>query len=272
MNNLTTRKIVLGLLMALVLTFSLQGNLADALTFKESRTGDVVTLSPNKKEFTIKFSVNLESPDDIFDTTMTPKRQVDEGGVDIINSSGYELELVDNTYYRVISDDVTAGLAGFIDVAGETDRDAVDAAHVDGSTGIGNAVDAAGNKVYKNLTGSTRLRVDPGSPKSDSLQHHYNDEAIGIYLASGSGSLNYLKKGDTDILLEAIPDGRRDPTEDSDVVNFAAVSLIEKTKNRADLDSDRTLTSSVTLKGEVSGPGVYTIKIVDVTHMKDLPW
>ena len=40
MNNLTTRKIVLGLLMALVLAFSVQG-IADALTFKESRTGDL---------------------------------------------------------------------------------------------------------------------------------------------------------------------------------------------------------------------------------------
>ena len=89
MNNLTTRKIVLGMLMALVLAFSVQG-IADALTFKESRTGDVVTLSPNKKGFTIKFSVNLTSSKDIYDTTETPKRQEDEAGVDI-DSSGYKV-------------------------------------------------------------------------------------------------------------------------------------------------------------------------------------
>ena len=44
MNNLTTRKIVLGMLMALVLAFSVQG-IADALTFSTSRSGDLVTVS-----------------------------------------------------------------------------------------------------------------------------------------------------------------------------------------------------------------------------------
>ena len=73
MNNLTTRKIVLGLLMALVLAFSVQG-IAEALTFRESRTGDLQTLLPGDT-FTIRFSVNLESPDDIFNTDVTPKRQ-----------------------------------------------------------------------------------------------------------------------------------------------------------------------------------------------------
>ena len=37
MNNLTTRKIVLGMLMALVLAFSVQG-IADALTFTQPTT------------------------------------------------------------------------------------------------------------------------------------------------------------------------------------------------------------------------------------------
>ena len=54
MNNLTTRKIVLGTLMVLVLAFSVQG-IADALTFKTAITGDLVTVSPNQG-FTIKFS------------------------------------------------------------------------------------------------------------------------------------------------------------------------------------------------------------------------
>lgn len=60
MNNLTTRKIVLGMLMTLVLTFSVQG-IADALTFGTSRSGDLATVSPNEP-FTIRFSVNLRSP------------------------------------------------------------------------------------------------------------------------------------------------------------------------------------------------------------------
>ena len=60
MNNLTTRKIVLGLLMALVLAFGVQG-IADALTFGTSRSGDLQTVDEEDK-FTIRFSVNLKSP------------------------------------------------------------------------------------------------------------------------------------------------------------------------------------------------------------------
>ena len=56
MNNLTTRKIVLGMLMALVLAFSVQG-IADALTFSTSRTGDLETKADNQ-EFTIRLSAS----------------------------------------------------------------------------------------------------------------------------------------------------------------------------------------------------------------------
>ena len=59
MNNLTTRKIVLGLLMGLVLVFSVQG-IADALTFGTSRSGDLQTIV-NENEFTISFSVSSKS-------------------------------------------------------------------------------------------------------------------------------------------------------------------------------------------------------------------
>ena len=60
MNNLTTRKIVLGMLMALVLAFSVQ-SIADALTFSTSRTGDLETVVPNE-DFSISFSARLASP------------------------------------------------------------------------------------------------------------------------------------------------------------------------------------------------------------------
>ena len=57
MNNLTTRKIVLGMLMVLVLAFSVQG-IADALTFNTTtRTGDLQTVLPGD-DFTITFSRN----------------------------------------------------------------------------------------------------------------------------------------------------------------------------------------------------------------------
>ena len=60
MNNLTTRKIVLGMLMALVLAFSVQG-IADALTFGTSRSGDLETKAPNET-FTIRFTASPKSP------------------------------------------------------------------------------------------------------------------------------------------------------------------------------------------------------------------
>ena len=56
MNNLTTRKIVLGLLMALVLAFSVQG-IADALTLTE--VSDKVQSKRLGESFEITFSAGL---------------------------------------------------------------------------------------------------------------------------------------------------------------------------------------------------------------------
>ena len=60
MKHLMTQKFVFGLLAAFVLALGVQGA-ADALTFGTSRSGDLVTVSPNQP-FTITFSVNLKSP------------------------------------------------------------------------------------------------------------------------------------------------------------------------------------------------------------------
>ena len=85
MNNLTTRKIVLGMLMTLVLAFSVQGT-ADALEFRDhsSTDGDLKTVFPDG-EFKIKFSVSLKSNTSIKDTT---GNLIDEDG-NRIDSSGY---------------------------------------------------------------------------------------------------------------------------------------------------------------------------------------
>ena len=63
MNNLTTRKIVLGLLMVLVLAFSVQG-IADAISTFTRGSGDLQTvlLAP-QGEFTITFSANVKGPE-----------------------------------------------------------------------------------------------------------------------------------------------------------------------------------------------------------------
>ena len=54
-----TRKLLFGMLMVLVLAFSVQGT-ADAITSLTSRSGDLVTVSPNQS-FTIQFSVGIQS-------------------------------------------------------------------------------------------------------------------------------------------------------------------------------------------------------------------
>ena len=285
MNNLTTRKIVLGLLMALVLAFSVQG-IADALTFKESRTGDLQTLLPNDK-FTIKFSVNLESPDDIFNTE-TPKQQTAENLTILINSSGYAVEYIDGKKYRVsdAATELVAGDGAFVNkkVSG-TDQDGVtvvaasDFVVKDGSSASSATVYVeVDDKAYQVYLRTEKPDTDPVTYEfetltavpnkpisSDSEQHHYNDEAIAIVITGGT--VSNLKKGDERLFSDVTAPGQPGTFAD---LNLAQVSLIEETKNR-ELESNRTLTSSTTLTGQVGAVGVYTIKIVDMTPLSDYP-
>ena len=99
MNNLTTRKIVLGLLMALVLAFSVQG-IADALTL-EKTSGDFQT-KPAGSTFDITFSVRLDSNSTrIYNSN---GQQIDEYGNEI-DGSGYLIEYVRGNARRLISSD-----------------------------------------------------------------------------------------------------------------------------------------------------------------------
>ena len=261
MNNLTTRKIVLGMLMALVLAFSVQG-IAEALTFRDSRTGDLQTLLPGDN-FTIRFSVNLDSPDDIFDTTMTPKRQEDETGVDV-DSSGYKVRSIEvdgkDKYFRISKSQIVDN-SGYVivETIKEDPRypDNSDTADVDETRYL--------DPGDRNRDADGLIKAEPDDPVSDSLQHHYNDEAIVIV---ASPALASIKKGNTELVQEISAPAQPVTFTNLDLTE---VSLIEKTKNRDDLDSDKTLTSSVTLTGEVGGAGVYTIRIVDMTPLSDYP-
>ena len=85
MNNLTTRKIVLGMLVTFVLAFSVQG-IAEALTFSTSRSGDLETEVPDDR-FDIRFSVSLKGNTSIKNTD---GNLVNEDGARI-DSSGYLL-------------------------------------------------------------------------------------------------------------------------------------------------------------------------------------
>ena len=252
MNTLTTRKIVLGMLMTLVLVFSVQG-IAGALTFKESRSGDLQTLLPGDT-FTIRFSVNLNSSKDIFDTDVTPKRQEDETGIDI-DSSGYKVRSIKvdgkDKYFR-ISESRIVDNSGYVIVEGAKDDPT--------STSDPPAQLEPGDR-DKDTDGL--IKAEPDDPVSDSLQHHYNDEAIAIF---ASPALASLERSGTRIRQFTTAPAR--PTNlPTDLTN---VSLIEETKNR-ELDSDLTLSSSITLTGRVGGANKYTIQVVDMTHTSDFP-
>ena len=82
MNNLTTRKIVLGMLMAFVLAFSVQG-IADALIFGTTRTGDLSRVQGGG-QFTLTFSL---SPNQIT----------------AVDQDGNPIYTFNNTYYSRIN-------------------------------------------------------------------------------------------------------------------------------------------------------------------------
>ena len=88
MNNLTTRKIVLGLLMALVLAFSVQG-IAEALTFETTRTGDLGTVLGGG-QFTLSFSL-----------TPNQVEAVDQDGNLIYTFNGTNYSQISGKYFSV---------------------------------------------------------------------------------------------------------------------------------------------------------------------------
>ena len=232
--------------MALVLVFSVQG-IADALTFGTTRTGDLKTVFPGE-EFSITFSVNRDSEADIKNSE---KRQVTEDLATLIDSSGYEVE-----YFT-------------IDGVSKSFRKGTNSTHLDSSgyivnttTGKRKRFDTSDNEVNEGDTGydtAKEKKGTPNTPISDSLQHHYNDEAIVIV------SPISLKRNRTTIWTTTTRPTR--PTS-ALATNY---SLAEETDNR-DLPSDKTLSSSITLKGLApSTLGEFQIEVIDVTHLNDFP-
>ena len=89
MNTLTTRKIVLGLLMTLVLAFSVQGT-ADALTFgnHSSSDGDLRTVYQNQ-EFTIRVPITPKGAERISGWKNTPSADADGNPVTVTDANRY---------------------------------------------------------------------------------------------------------------------------------------------------------------------------------------
>ena len=168
MSNLTTRKIVLGMLMALVLTFSVQG-IAEALTFSTSRSGDLETKAPNET-FTIRFSVSLKGNTAIRIAGNLVKDSTTTGSAanHRIDSSGYlVMEAADGREYRTIENQPTGSFVvdprpTYSDETPGTAGSPNGTYYVDTS---GNVVDSDGNAVYVQTGSGTRAdNTDPNSP------------------------------------------------------------------------------------------------------------
>ena len=192
MNNLTTRKIVLGMLMALVLAFSVQGT-ADALKFGTSRTGDLQTALPNQPNgFKIRFSVTLGS-----NTTRITNANGDTVSDDgtLLDSSGYQ---INSDGHRVNSEDVAIDSSGFkLDVNGH--RVNSEDVAIDSS---GFKLDVDGHRVTVTISGKTfytlvdesgnEATVDSSRYKINANGHRVNEDNRAIdtsgYLLNADGA------------------------------------------------------------------------------------
>ena len=274
MNNLTTRKIVLGMLMTLVLAFSVQG-IADALTL--TATSDTTqTKEPNDAPFEIQFSVRMNS-NAIAYNDASPRRRVTDAntGAVRIDSSGYMVDTVNGTERRTLDGNPTLtptgnGASPVLSSPHPSYRmDASDPPvavpqapapispyFVDTS---GNVVDSNGAAVYiRRGTGSrtdadpytyTRAKSDPnrqGNPVPLADRFDYNEEAIQVTSDPAAG-IEISVKGSNYFLAPAL------------------TNLME---------TDGVLRSSMTLVCTTTTPGTYTITIVDSTSNptgKDFP-
>ena len=252
MNNLTTRKIVLGLLVMLVLAFSVQG-IADALTLtKTKKSGDLQTKRVDGS-FEISFSVGLTRPASIKDSRGDLIDDTDAANV--IDSSGYLLtEPINGKRYR---ESTNAGTkSGFRNAeTGETGRKDAIGAHVDSS---GNVVDAEGRSVYLALTGSTRVKAEPSKPASLSDRFDFNDEAIGINVVPGTMTLEMESSG-YPVTIEA------------DTTRIPAIIGIADGASLYEMDTIRGLPTTVTLICRPEEVGPHTITVRDLTPLDDFP-
>ena len=264
MNNLTTRKIVLGLLMALVLAFSVQG-IADALTLSKT-SGDLQTKTVDSS-FEISFTVGLTTSTSI--TNSRGETITDESAPRVIDAQGHVLtDRIGGTRYREST--AAADTGGFrYEVLGDTGYPnppgdpngdgnnwiATSGAHVDSN---GNVVDAEGRAIYTNQALSIRATAAPAAAVDDSIRFNYNDEAIAIGVTGGTIDFELTSSG---YPVDAVDNASRSP---NGAATAATASLYE-------MDPVRGLPNSVTLRCMPEAVGTYEIRIRDVTPIEDFP-
>ena len=265
MNSLTTRKIVLGLLVTLVLAFSVQGT-AEAITGLEATSPEELSIRVGDP-FEIKFRVTLQSAVQIKDGT----RYTTEDGTTLVDRSGYRIEAgLDGKYYILPDEELDIARENavvgtrhvYLYKSGNSlpantfafAEPATRAAYfVDTS---GNVKDGRGRDVY--VRSGTGMRLDsntgqqddpyiyvratttPPTKVPDAERYHYNDEAV------------LITSPDLDLRLpNDFPVSGRTLSETDHV--------------------DSRLQSSMTLNGRALAVGDFDITIADATPETDYP-
>ena len=270
MSNLTTRKIVLGTLMVLVLVFSVQG-IADALTLRIT-SGDLTTVSPDQG-FTIRFSVGgLRSPVAVNPRTSTGSSTDLQYAAETRTRSNVSVSRTvdtdyvdgDTHYYTMTPAADTTMVVGLAITTntrnwGISGTDTLPAGQTWTSGSSTDLQYAAKTRTRSNVSVSRTVDTDyvdgdthyyTTTPAADttmvvglaittntrnwvteSAAYYYNDESVSITSAPT------LKKGNTDV-----------------------TSLVERHSER-----DQQLSSSITLTGRHGTAGAFDIVITDNT-------
>ena len=101
MNNLTTRKIVLGILMTLVLALGVQG-IANSVTL--TATSKKVQSKRSGLKFEISFTTGPNNPDAVENNAGHRVTQTSLGGTEVrIDSDGYKIKVLKGNEYRLLS-------------------------------------------------------------------------------------------------------------------------------------------------------------------------
>ena len=303
MNNLTTRKIVLGLLMALVLVFSVQG-IADALTFGTSRSGDLQTAS-ERQDFRITFSVSLGSNSTAI--MNDAGKLVSDDDLTRIDSLGYPVfDADDGNVYRTTSTTVSdLGTGGRDVVTGARPTYSDETPLADNENGTlyvdddGKVVNADGEDVYvRTGTGTrsdnndtddtaddtaddryryTRATANPDAKVADaSREFHYNAEQVTITLTGNEsalitkvGNVN-ITPADEHILMETgtgggkLSSGRTTLTLSAATAGETIITIADTTPDD-DRPGDAASRSSITFTVYVVGDAATTdAKVVDI--------
>ena len=288
MNNLTTRKIVLGMLMALVLAFSVQG-IADAadLPLREV-SGDLQT-KPAGNPFEITFEVGersntatrIQNTARQLTTDGTPKNDTTStkqaSTAVLINSAGYEVEYIGATRYRSAE---APDITGYYRTSSNSDWEQANNTNQlyigDTNTTLyyhfpdnGTTVyrvyaatevdDADGNPIIIGNT-SKPLTGVPEDPYPAHHRYYYNEEAVKIEVDKDPGAVFSTETGVMAFELKA--SGFQRPT----------TRLAEDPVNDPNaLQGNLTLVCTPSGADDAGRVGTYRVKITDDTPAFDQP-